>query len=157
MSPPPRPLAATLHPKLHVGGDERHEVALVAALQLGGRKAPQRRKHPVAHEREDAEGQVVVAQLLAIAQGATHYAAYAERHSGYPGGDRLRQSGEIKERIGSEHGEEDGRRKAHDAQHHGKRHDRQKRPRELHEAQHDGEMRAMGSGGCGVCGVCARG
>ena len=131
--------------KLHIGRDERHEIALVAALQLRGRQAPQGREHAVAHERQDAERQVVVAQLLAVAQRAAHDAANRQKHGRRARRNGLGQAGQAEQRVACEHGEEDGGGEAGRAQQHGQPHDGQQRAREPHEAQHDGEVGAAGS------------
>ncbi len=54
--------------QLDVGGGQRDEISLVLAFQLGGRELAQHGEHLVAHEREDAKRQVMVAQLLAVTQ-----------------------------------------------------------------------------------------
>ena len=62
--------------KLDVTCEQGHKVALVATFELGRRKRAHLAEHLVAHEREDLERQVVVAQLLAIAKRPADHAAH---------------------------------------------------------------------------------
>ena len=62
--------------KLDVACEQGHKVALVAAFELGRRKRAHLAEHLVAHEREDLERQVVVAQLLAIAKRPADHTAH---------------------------------------------------------------------------------
>ena len=61
--------------QLDVRGDERHQIALAAALELRRGKGAQLAEHAVADKGQDAKRQIVVAHLLAIMQGAAQKAA----------------------------------------------------------------------------------
>ena len=128
--------------KLDVGGDEGDEVALVAALELGRRQPPQRREHLVAHERELLEGQIVVAQLLAVAQGAAHDTARCHERARRGEPDALRKPRRVGQRVGREHREEDGGQKAEHAERGREHHPRKERLHEAHEPQHHRHVRA---------------
>lgn len=82
--------------QLDVGGGQGDEVSLVLAFQLGGRELAQHGEHLVAHEREDAKRQVMVAQLLAVTQRAAHDPA---------DGDEDADRGQREGRRGADEGE----------------------------------------------------
>ena len=58
--------------KLDIGGDDRDQVALVAPFELSGAEAAQRAKDVIANQRQELEGDKVVAGLLRIAEAAAH-------------------------------------------------------------------------------------
>ena len=128
--------------KLDVACEQGHEVTLVAALELCGRKRAHLAEHLVAHKREDLERQVVVAQLLAVAKRPADHAAHGHERARRAHGERTPCARRAEQAIRCEHGEEDRREKAEHAQHDGKRHHGKKRARKPHKPRHDGEIGA---------------
>ena len=57
--------------QLDIRSDERHQIALVSSFELRRGKAAKRREHLVANKRQQLEGDVVVADLLAVMKRAT--------------------------------------------------------------------------------------
>ena len=109
--------------QLDVGGDERHQVALPLAFELGGGEARHRAEHPVAHQGEDLEGQVVVAQLLAVAQGPAHEAADRDERAHRAERDDAPRPRDVHDAVGGKHREEYGRTEAQHAEHDSENHD----------------------------------
>ncbi len=132
--------------QLHVGGDERNQIALAAALQLRGRQGAQLAEDTVAHECQNLERQVMVANLLAVMQRPAGHAAHRHQHKGRGERRALRQAGGGHERLRAEHGQEDGGEKSRYAKHHGRYHHRDERAHQAHESQHDGKVRAAPRG-----------
>ena len=128
--------------KLDIACEQGHKVSLVAAFELGRRKRAHLAEHLVAHEREDFERQVVVAQLLAVAKRPADHAAHDHERARRAQRDNAPRARCIEQAVRCEHGEEDRREEAEHAQHDGERHHGKKRTREPHKPRHDGEMGA---------------
>ena len=61
--------------QLDIRGDQAHELALAAALELGGGELAQGAKHQVANVCEQTECDVMVAELLAVVERPARDAA----------------------------------------------------------------------------------
>ena len=128
--------------KLDIACEQGHKVALVAAFELGRRKRTHLAEHLVAHEREDLERQVVVAQLLAVAKRPADHAAHDHERARRAQRDNAPRARCAEQAVCCEHSEEDRRKEAEHAEYDGERHHGKERAREPHKPRHDGEIGA---------------
>ena len=129
--------------KLDVACEQGHKVTLVAALELCGRKRAHLAEHLVAHERENLECEIVVAQLLAVAKRTAHHAAHRHCHARCAHRNRGPYACGIEQAICRKHRKENRRNETEHAQKNRERHNGQKRTRKAHKPRHDAEVRAM--------------
>ena len=125
-----------------IAGHKRNKVAFVAAFQLRRSQAAQRGEHAVAHERQQLEREIMVAQLLAVAQRPARDAADGHERQRGAVADSLRKARQVDERVDPEHREEDGRPEAQHSQHDGQRHPGSQRAHEPHQPQHHRQVRS---------------
>ena len=130
--------------QLDIACDEAHQVALAAPLELGRGQAAQGGKDQCAHVRQQAEGDVVVTELLAVVERSARDAADGaertgrdERHTECVG-TRAAHEGEC-----AKGGHEGRREHADAAECHGEQQPTCKRRDELHHAGHDGKGPAL--------------
>ena len=141
--------------QLDIRGDEAHELALAAALELGGRQLAQGSEHQVADVREQAEGDVMVAELLAIMERS---ACDAADGTGGACGDKTQPQGVVAQGShkakGAKRRDKCGGKHADAAQGDSQYEPSGQRAHESHHAPHDGRCRATGMVGA-QCRGCA--
>ena len=139
--------------QLDIRGDEAHELTLAAALELGGCQLAQGSKHQVADVREQAEGDVMVAELLAIVERPTRNAAGG---AGSARGDKTQPQGVVTQSghkpKSAKRRDKCGGKHADAAQGDGQHEPSGQRTHESHHAPHDGRRRAAGVAGAGHLG-----
>ena len=97
----------------------------------------------IAHERENLECEIVVAQLFAVAKRTAHHAAHRHRHARRVHRNRSPNACGIEQAIRRKHRKENRRNETEYAQKNRERHNGQKRARKAHKPRHDAEVRAM--------------
>ena len=131
--------------QLDIRGDEAYELTLAAALELGGCQLAQGSKHQVADVREQAEGDVVVAELLAVVERPTRNAAGG---AGSARGDKTQPQGVVTQSghksKGTKRRDKCGGKHADAAQGDSQYEPSGKRAHESHHAPHNGRRRATG-------------
>ena len=133
--------------QLNVGGDQGDEVAFLLALELGGGKAAHGGKDLVAHKRQHPEGQVVIAQLLGIAQGSTCNAARDGGHGCDARSNPTRLTLKVEQGRGGKDRDADCGKEAGDTEHDGASEHTQQGTGELHELEHHANLAKFGGRG----------
>ena len=126
--------------QLDVARQQRNQIAFVAALELGRSERTHFAEDLVAHERENPECKIVVAQLLAVAKRTARHAAHRHRHARCAHRNRGPYTCGIEQAIRCEHRKENRRKETERAQKNRERHNRQKRTRKAHKLRHDAEV-----------------
>ena len=127
--------------QLDVARQQRNQIALVAALELGRSERAHFAEDLVTHERENLECEIVVAQLLAVAKRTAYHAAHRHRHARRAHRNRGPYACGIEQAIRREHRKENRRKETEHAQKNRERHNGQKRTRKAHKPRHDAEVR----------------
>ena len=127
--------------QLDVARQQRNQIALVAALELGRSERTHFAEDLVAHERENLECEIVVAQLLAVAKRTAHHAAHRHRRARRAHRNRGPYACGIEQAIRRKHRKENRRKETKHAQKNRERHNGQKRARKAHKPRHDAEIR----------------
>ena len=123
--------------QLNVGGQYSNQVALVAALQLGGGQTAQHAKDLVPDECQQLEGDKVIAALLRVVEHAAGHGQNRQQHTDCA--QRNRRGGQqgVQQRINAQNRDEDGAEEARHAQQHGADHNRRQRLYQTNKTAHD--------------------
>ena len=101
--------------QLNVGGDDRNQVALVPALQLGRAEPPQRTEHLVPQKGQQLEGDEMVAGLLRIPQESPHDGKDHHTDKQDSEGKRCVKPQCLQHRVTAEDGDKGGAQMAHES------------------------------------------
>ena len=123
--------------QLNVSGQHGDQVALVAALQLGGGQLAQHAKDLVPDERQQLERNKMVAALLRVVQHAAGHGQNRQQNTGGFEHNGHRKVQAVQQRIHTQNRDEDGAEKARYAQQNGADHDRGERAYQPNKAVHD--------------------
>ena len=128
--------------QLNVRGQHGDQVALVAALQLGGGQLAQHAKDLVPDERQQLERNKMVAALLCVVEHAAGYGQNRQQNTGGFENNGHRKMQAVQQRIHTQNRDEDGAEKARYAQQNGADHDWGERAYQPNKAVHDVEIAA---------------
>ena len=123
--------------QLNVRGQHGNQVALVAALQLGGGQLAQHAKDLVPDERQQLERNKMVAALLRVVQHAAGHGQNRQQNTGGFEHNGHRKMQAVQQRIHPQNRDEDGAEKARYAQQNGADHDWGERAYQPNKAVHD--------------------
>ena len=123
--------------QLDIAGEHADEITFPSSFKLGRTKPAQRRKHMVADERQQLEGDIVVASLLAITQQPAPDAKQRQERKQQCQRDRLAQPQQRDQPVSAQHRDQDRAEEAGDPQQDSEDHPCPQRPHQLEHGRHD--------------------